>query len=608
MNPEPTRSPSSRLHVLLGVIATVAALWLARDLLMPIAVAALCAFLLTPLVSWLQHRAHLGRTPSVILACTAAFGVLGVVGWMLVQQGLDVTSQLPRYRENIRTRLESLQPTSENPISKAAETIENINQEIEQAKEAEAEATGTKRDTGDPVKVEVVERRSTIGFLTSTAGPLLSPLGTAGLVIVLVIFILLGREDLRDRLIHLLGRQDLHLTTQALEDASQRVSRYLLMQLCVNLIYAVPVAVGLWAIGVPNALLFALLGGALRFVPYLGPVVAAGMPILLSLAVFDDWTRPLMTVGLYVVVETVINNVVEPWLYGSSTGMSSIAVIAAALFWTWLWGPIGLLLATPITATLVAFGKHVPQLEFLNVLLGDEQVVSRPQRLYQRLLAMDAEEATDIAEEALAETESLPQVLDEVVLPALRMAVEDRHAGRLDRERETFVYECVTGIAEVLLERTGKDEPPGETGAPPATVARVLCMPARDDADEVVADVLAGLLARQGIAVETIGIAALVSERVEAVAERGVDVVCISALPPSATAHARHLCKRLRARHPELPIAVGLWTSQVATERARERIGTGGVTIARSLQEAISRLRHLAAQAVVSRETVEERA
>lgn len=582
---------------LVGVIVTIAALSLAQDVLIPLALAMLFSFLLAPLVKWLERR-HLPRVLAVLVVVSVAAGGIGALGYVVVRQAVDLTANLPQYQDNIVARVRALRGGGEGGLGKMAENIQNLQKEIKEvSEEAEPPDPGEEK----PVKVAVVaEPASPLDWIAGTLGPLLVPLTTGGIVLILVIFMLLSREDLRDRMIHLLGRGDLNLTTQALQDASSRISRYLLMQLVVNATYGIPVAIGLYFIGVPNAVLWGLLATVLRFIPYVGPIVGAAMPIAVSLAVFQDWTHPGLVVGLFIVLEVWSNNVMEPWLYGSSTGMSSLAVLVAAVFWTWLWGPIGLLLATPLTACLVAFGKHVPQLEFLSVLFGDQPVLEPTERFYQRLLANDQEDAAGLAEKSFDTSGSLVATYDALLVPALQMAEQDHLQGRLDEDRRRTIFDGVRAIAELLAEHAelaaaGASALPA-TGAqgealPEAHGVPVLCLPARDEADEIVGAMLALVLNAQGFEAEAVTVHALVSERIERVAEKGAHAVCISALPPSATVHARYLCKRLRSRYRDLRLFVGLWHSAIGAARGRERIACGSdVAVVTTLTDAVQEM------------------
>ncbi|RVD27172.1 AI-2E family transporter, partial [Mesorhizobium sp. M4A.F.Ca.ET.020.02.1.1] len=380
----------------------------------------------------------------------------------------------------------------------------------------------------------IVAHEKPLQVLQNLIAPLLSPLASAGLVIVVVIFMLMEREDLRDRFIRLVGYGDLHRTTQALQDAGKRVGQYLLMQLVVNIVYAVPITIGLWVLGIPNALLWGMLALALRFVPYIGPIIGALLPLFLALAVAPGWALLLWTAALFIVMELITGNVIEPWLYGSRTGLSPLAIIVAAIFWTWLWGPLGLVLSTPLTVCLVVLGRHVPQFEFLDVLFGNEPVLEPHARLYQRLLAGDPDEATDHAEEYL-EDKYLFEFYDKVAIPALLLGEHDRMRGVLDDEQRRLV----AGSAEALVanlddsaqqeaeeeevepeaagsgddkagERKASERRPGEdkeaeeveeVNLPDGTGIAVLCAGGRDELDDAAAAMLAQVLEVQGAAV-----------------------------------------------------------------------------------------------------------
>ena len=305
-------------------------------------------------------------------------------------------------------------------------------------------------ETPKTMSVQIEERPSTsFEIVQVVIGPLVQPLATAGIIIVFVIFVLLQRRDIRDRFIRLAGARDLMRTTQALEDAGERVARYLLMQLIVNVTYGVPIGIGLWLIGVPYPLLWGMMATVLRFIPYIGPVLAAALPIALSIAVAPGWSMLLWTAALFIVLELISNNIVEPWLYGSQTGLSPIAIILAAIIWTWLWGPMGLLLSTPLTVCLVVLGRHVPQFAFLNVLLGSEAVLTPEESLHQRLLAADADEATELAEVFLKD-QSLETFYQKIAIPALVTIERDRAAGLLDDRRQQMVAQGMFTVIENL--------------------------------------------------------------------------------------------------------------------------------------------------------------
>ena len=368
---------ASGTQPLVATVIVVGALYFGRDVFVPLALAGLLCFALAPLITALRRRG-LPRTPAVITVVILAFLGIFAFGFVVAGQVYQLGASLPRYEYNIREKVRSLQSSAPGGslIERAAEVLRDLRQDIEDATQPPTEEQGTsplqpEASEPDPIPVQVRQPDpAPLQMLQTVVGPLVQPLATTGIVIVFVVFMLLQREDLRDRFIRLVGSRDLHRTTQALGDAAERVGRYLLMQLLVNVAYGIPIGIGLWLIGVPNPLLWGMLSVVLRFVPFIGPILAAAFPLALSIAVDPGWTMLLWTAALFIVLEMISGNIVEPWLYGASTGLSSIAILAAAVFWTWLWGPVGLLLSTPLTVCLVVLGRHVPQFGFLNVLSG----------------------------------------------------------------------------------------------------------------------------------------------------------------------------------------------------------------------------------------------
>ena len=453
------------------------------------------------------------------------------------------------------------------------------------------------RATDEPITVRVEEPAPTpFEVIETVAVPLLAPVGTAGIVVVFVVFMLLEREDLRYRLIRLVGGGNLHQTTEALNEAGRRVSRFLLMQLVVNATYGIPIGVGLWLIGIPNALLWGVLATVLRFVPYVGPFIAALFPVALAVAVAPGWGLVFWTVALFVGLELVSNNVVEPWLYGASTGVSTVAILVAAIFWTTLWGPVGLLLSTPITVCLAVLGRYVPHLGFLDVLLGSEPVLTPPERFYQRMLAGDPEEGEEIAEEFL-EGRPLADFYDGVALPALRLAEADRQRKVLVGERRALVTESLVKVVGELADHEEPDsegEGGGEVlGASPVAWAGkpVLCVAGRTGLDRAAAAMLAQLLERRGIAARVLPPDALSPEGVAGLDPDG----CRAGLPvlsgPAAVAHARQACRRLRRRAPGARILVGLWGGQLDQAKDSDPAGSMGADLtAASLAQAVEQV------------------
>jgi hypothetical protein len=404
-------------------------------------------------------------------------------------------------------------------------------------------------------------------------------LASALIVLVFTIFMLIRREDLRNRLISLAGDGNLRLVTQTLDDASARVSRYLLLQFVVNTCYGIFIGTCLHFIGLPGALLWGVIVGTLRFLPYIGPPLGGIMPLLLSLAVFGGWTRPLIVLSLFVFTELIVSNLVEPFLYGIHTGISSLAILVAAIFWTAIWGPIGLVLSTPLTVCVLVVGRHVPRLRFLQILLGDEPALTPESRFYQRLLAMDHEEARQVLENDL-EGKTLEELYDSVLIPALSLAEQDRHQNLLEDANQKFICQSTRELIDEFWEPRSEERAVGvdRGGLSIAAAARggpshkVLCVAARDEADEIVAIMLAQVLETAGHQALCIPLGTA-AEMLAQVKDERPDVVCISALPPFAIPHARALYAKLRAQDSKLRIVVGLWNSTDDPTKVSRRLG-----------------------------------
>ncbi len=532
------------------VVAVVAALYFAQDFFLPLALAVLISFLLAPLIRRLE-RWRLGRVPSVIVAVSLAFSVIGGVGYVVAGQIIDLANALPHYEANLHAKIVSLKTSGDSPLNRATKTLRDLSAELTKTDAPTAAPAAPIETPADrPVPVEVVYTPlSAVETIRAVVAPVAGPLGTAAIVIVFVIFMLLEREDLRDRFIHLVGRGRLHVTTQALDDAGARVSRYLVAQCVVNVTYGIPIGLGLWFIGIPNAVLWGMLATLLRFVPYIGAWIAAAFPLALSLAVSTTWTAPLLTLALFVVVELISNNVIEPWLYGSSTGLSSMAIIVSAVFWSWLWGGVGLLLATPLTVCIAVVGKYLPDFVFLDVLLGDKPPIAVSDRFFQRLLALDAEELSNLCDGYRAKS-TLARTYDEVVIPALRLVDAEVRAGNVSEATRRELM----GVLRDVLEDLGEAAPPGGESA------GVLCLPASNESDELCAFMLTQLLAMEGVKAEFVTSKALAGEMVEKGAELRPKLICISSLPPASVRSAHHLCGRLSERlGADTRIFVGLW-------------------------------------------------
>jgi len=565
-----------------SIAVVVAALYLAKGVLIPLTLAVLLSFLLSPVCDWLERRG-LGRIPAVLVTAILGFAILGVATWTAVVQMTELAPRVPEYRDNLEAKLRSTNTYVSDALNKMSQVAQGFGQNLTQL-----EPTETPQGTDErPYSVRVLSSpASPLQVLGGTLGALLQLLGTAGIVIVLVVFFLVRRDDLRDRFIRLVGTGEVTVTTQMLEDAATRVSRYLSMLFVINATFGIAIGGGLYLIGVPNAVLWGIVAATLRFIPYIGPWIAAAMPIGLSMAISTGWGSPILTVILFVVLELLSNNVVEPWLYGRNTGISAAAILVAAVFWTWLWGIAGLLMATPLTVCLLVIGKHVPQLSFLDTMLGNEPVFEPKKRIYQRLLAGDQEEAAELIDEYL-EKQPPAEVYDTVLIPALAYAETHWRRGELDERRHAFILQSLSEIVEELGRRAKEtqardDGDATETAGGSTSAAKsdapavyVLCLPARDEGDEIAAMMLAQLLESSGYAVQAPAIATPAAEMIDLVERRRPAVVCISATPPAAVIHARALTMRLLARMPNVNVVVGLWDRPGDLKNAERRIGGG---------------------------------
>jgi len=559
--------------VLASIVVVVAVLYLAKAVLVPLTLAVLLSFLLSPVCDWLEQRSF-GRIPAVLVTAVLGFSLLGIVTWLAVVQMTALAPKVPEYETNLRAKLHSVNNYFVEALSKFTETTEDIGQSLPQSQQAEPPQGTDER----PYSVRVLSTpASPLQVLSGTFGTLVEFLGLAGVVIILVVFFLVRREDLRDRFIRLVGTSQVTMTTQMLEDAATRVSRYLSTLFVINATYGIAVGIGLYLIGVPNAILWGILATTLRFVPYIGPWIAAAMPVGLSLAISTGWVAPILTVVLFVALELFSNNIMEPWLYGKNTGMSAVAVLLAAVFWTWLWGIAGLLLATPLTVCLLVIGKHVPQLSFLEVLLGSEPVFKPHRRVYQRLLAGDQEEATELVDYELL-NKPMAEVYDKLLIPALALAETDWHRGELDERRHQFILQSLKEMIRDRCPLPQATQPTKDLRDSTSKRPFILCLPARNEADEIAAMMLAQLLTTSDFLAESVSFTTDANELTRIFEAHKPSVVCISATPPAAVMHARHLCEQLRGSFPEFPLLVGLWNADFDLAKAKERIGRVATT------------------------------
>ena len=621
----PPEGPSvtSLMNLAVGVVV-VAALYFGRDVFIPIVLSILLSFVLVPLVDLLR-RFYLPRVPAVIAAVLIALGIVLSLGTIIGLQMASLASDLPRYESTIRAKVAGLQ---DGAISRLSDRLRNAGRDLREAAEErpkpEPQAAPTSRpEPPRPLQVEVQEPEIGPAQLARQfLLPILRPLATVGIVFIIVVFILLQREDLRDRLIRLFGARDLHRTTAAMDDGAQRLSRYYLTQLALNTGFGVLTAVALWLIGVPSPVLWGILAALMRFVPYVGSFVAAGFPALLAAAVDPGWTMVLWTVAFFAIAEPVMGHVVEPLVYGQSTGLSPFAVVVSAIFWTWLWGPLGLLLATPLTLGLVVLGRHVERLEFLDVLLGDRPALTPAENFYQRMLAGDPDEAEEYAEQLLKER-SLSSYYDEVALRGLQLAANDALRGVLSRAQLERMRGAVAGLVGDLESYPDEDPPAKNKGsaedlagptsdekalpkqpsvtaeeAPPESLhpawrreGAILCIAGRGALDEAAATMLSQLLTKHGLGARVLPHGAVSRTNITGLDLEGVAMVCISYLEISGNpAHLRYLLRRLRQRLPSgAPILVGLWPAEEAVlkdPQTQKQVGADLYTS--SLREAVA--------------------
>ena len=563
-HPSPDSEAPSRLEIqstfygagLAAII--VAAIYFGQPILMPVALSILLAFALSPIVEFLK-RLHFGLIPSVVLAVLIAFMLIGALGTYIGGEIAQLAGDLPRYQNNLSHKIDSLRGAAQGDslFARASQMLAQLDNEFNAAISTTGSASQQK-----PVLVEIKQDDGgPLHVVRAVAGPLLAPLATATIVIIFVIFILLQKDDLRDRFIRLAGAHDLRRTTVALDDAASRLSRYLLLQTSVNLCFGIFVGAGLWLIGIPNAGLWGLIAAMFRFVPYIGVPLAAILPVALGFAVDPGWSKAAMTAGLYAVLESITGQAIEPFLYGASLGLSATAVLVAATFWTWVWGPVGLLLSTPLTMCLVVVGRHVEHLRFLDVLLGDKPALGHEESLYLRLLQGDPDEAANHAEAFLKE-KPLAAYYDEVVLKALTLAKTDIQRGALDADRRHAVRDALQGLLHNLSEHGGhtatsasmrptiSDEWQGEP---------VLCVAGRSDFDEWAALLLLDLLRRQGVGGRIASNADALPTNIHRLDDAGFKIVCVSYLEPANYTNARYLVKRLRKRFSSVRPMLGFW-------------------------------------------------
>lgn len=590
------------LASLIGAVAVtilaviiIAALYLGREIFVPVALAILLSFVLARPVGLLQ-RLRVPRAIAVVGVVLIAFAFIFALGSLIAAQLTRLAGDLPLYQSTIQGKIQSVRGVtgSSSTLERAAGMLQDLSKELDKPKTGPAAQspnpiltgpTGTRPAT--PVRVEVLQPDpGALESLRSLIAPLVSPLATTGIIVIFVIFILIQREDLRNRLIRLAGSHDLQRTTAALDDAAGRLSKLFLNQLLINSGFGVLIGVGLWLIGIPSAVLWGILAAALRFVPYIGSFIAAAFPLALAVAVDPGWSMLAWTAILFFIVEPGVGQVIEPMVYGRSTGLSPVAVVVSATFWTALWGPIGLVLATPLTVCLVVIGRHVERLAFLDVMFGDRPALSPPEIFYQRMLAGDPTEAAEKAEQFLKER-SLSSYYDEVALKGLQLAQNDLDRSALDQVRLARITETVREFAADLSDQTD-DEPASGTLTEDAETAAtlegvpvnqvylpvlqktemgpdwqaetpILCIAGRTALDEAASIMLAQLCTAHGMAARVESAEALSTTNIFRLEANGIALVCLSYLDVSSPAHMRYAVRRLRRKLPKAQIMLGCW-------------------------------------------------
>lgn len=600
MNPSATARMLSQLWLITIVVLAVAVLYLAKVLLLPLGFAILFAFLLAPVVAALE-RLRLPRPVAALVVILSFSAILLVSAWTIFTQLIAIANDLPTYGDNIAQKMRTLHSPSNSAYSRAQREIETISNELGIANstgaiptpsESQAKPLGASPD--HPVQVREVGRPT--GRLDQLGG-IIEPLTTALLAVVFTFFVLLQREDLRNRLIHLSGDRNLSLMTQAMGEASRRISRYFLLQVAVNVVYGGLVCVALYFIGLPHWFLFGALAFLCRFVPYVGAPIAALTPTVLSLAVFSGWRHSAEIFGVFVLLEIVTANYVEPHVYGKHTGLSSLAVLIAAAFWTLIWGPVGLILSVPLTVCLVVMGSHVPSFEFLHVLLGDQPVIPPYTAFYQRMLARDEREAGEILDSALR-TEPLVSVYDSILLPALTMVETERQKGDLEESTVRFIRERTAEIVDELgfraMEERAENGANASAALPASTLqgssgkSRALVIPVRDGSDNLVSTMLTQVLDLAGFHATAVPVRTI-DETIATVNNQDPAIVFLSGMPPVAMARAHRIYGSLRAANPNLKVVVGIWNYSEDHSRAAQMISrTEDLHISTSLADAIA--------------------
>jgi predicted PurR-regulated permease PerM len=552
-------TPKFEAVVIAGVV--VSGIYFGRPVLMPLALAVLLSFALAPAVG-LFKRLRLSNAGAVMVSLALVVTVVTGLGLFMGSQLAKLAAQLPAYQTNIGHKLQSVagSATHNDTITRLNKTVENLADQITGGNKARDQNSAAPGDM-KPIPVVIARTSQAPWAVAGTVlGPLLEPLGLTALVLIFASFILLQKDDLRDRFVRLAGSGDMQRTTVALDEAANRLSRYLFLQTLINTCFGLAMGIGLWLIGIPNAGLWALMAGLLRFVPYVGVPLAFLFPFTLALAVDPGWTKMVWTIALFAGIEPIIGQGIEPVLYGRSMGLSAVAVVVAAVFWTWLWGPVGLLLSTPLTMCFVVFSRHVESLKFLDVMLGNQPALRFEESLYLRMLAEDPDEAATEAEDFLR-ANSLSAYYDEVAARTLMLAQNDVNRGVLDPLRQTRIRDAIKGLIVNLADR--KEDDATEVDLPEtwrdAPLEPVLCVAGRGPLDEAAALLLVDMLSKYGIGARVVSSDETSATGIRDLVCVGVQLTCVSYLEPGTFKNARYQVRRLRKRMPGVPVLALFW-------------------------------------------------
>ena len=608
------KSPQIRLAQPRGTVLTnmavaaliIAALYFGREIFVPFALAVLLSFVLAPFVMRLRSW-RIPRTISVLVVVFIGFSIIFSLGGLMVSQATRLAAKLPGYQQTLSDKIESLRGLmgGSGTLEQASTVLKELKTELQHrdaaGRPADSELTRQPSDKPTPIPVEV--RQPDPGALSTFGAiiqPLISPLTTTGIVVIFVVFVLLQREDLRNRLVRLAGSADIQRTTAALDDAGKRLSKLFLTQIAFNAVFGLAIGIGLEFIGVPSAPLWGLVAMIMRFVPYIGALISAVFPLILAAAVGSGWQMLILTAALFVVLELLAGQVLEPLIFGHSSGLSPVAIILSASFWTWLWGPVGLVLATPLTICLVVLGRHVDRLKFLDVMLGDRPPLTPPQLAYQRMLAGDPVEAVEQAHEYLNDA-SLENYYDAILLKGLRLAEADRQLGHLDEDRLSRVVSTVEELVaeleahhDVAATELGSPDLSSSPGAAialaqtssrhaliqeqPASLLSVVCIPGAGRLDEATALVLAQLLRNRGIQAIAEKADALSMSKLLSLELANTALVCVCYLSQPSAAKIQHAVRGLSRRIDGTRILFALLGTEAVepVENASNALVTGG--------------------------------